>query len=98
MTFTKAEIMLLIDEFRCRGETFEPAACFFEDCIAEGLLDFGLSVPGSTGSAVVIIRMQKLFPYLWHIFTAPVRDMPFYCSPAMGAESPVSLWRLKLGK
>jgi len=92
MNYTKVDIERLITLLE--GTGYDAVASYFRSVIEAGHLEFGLSIPGSMGSAIVLEGLRNLFPDAYHAMIASRQDLSLYIDSGIGVECPIALWRL----
>ena len=93
MYYSKEEMKTLIETLtQLKG--YEVLLDFFEGHLEGGNLEFGLSVPGSQGSAVVIKDLEEMFPDALFALSIDKEDLPLYINRKVGLEYPIACFRL----
>ena len=92
VNYTKEQIKNLVETLT--ELKYEEIADFFEDAIKSGYLEFGLKVPGSTGSAIVCEKLKQLFPDVLYALMVDEKELSVYVDKKVGQEYPIALWRL----
>lgn len=92
--YSKQDVEALAKHIGGYGDKFLVLSDFFYNHLECGHLEQGLSIPGSSGSALVVTEMEQLFPDALEALKMKQEDLVGFLSDRIGQEHPIAVWRL----
>ena len=94
MKYSKQDVERLTGYLWSDGKYLVLADFLFNHMEA-GHLEQGLSIPGSSGSALVVTEMENLFPDALEALKMPLDELAGFLDEKAGQEQPIAVWRLR---
>lgn len=95
MNYTREDIESLVRDLKGYEDLYQILVDFFENHLDKGHLDFGLSEPGSSGSALVISELGLLFPDVLYALRMGTEELLTFIMDGVGEEQPIAVWRIR---